>query len=288
MFPAGRFPDAVLCYSSGSGLELSLLVPFWILFPARHDLVRLLFPIAVPVPGSSVAVSVLCRRHGGHHPRAQVYTLSLSRALVLFLPFFVIGATYSKTILRTTARSRSRGMPQASRCSAPLSSTFMPGRTSVEGGSTAASVVGTRLRTPDIQGLLIRARLLGVARIATLLFLSLMPNQNGLLAMLGRRSLAVFVLHGFVVPAVTPRLQSVLHEAGGLDSRLDVCLVLTVVIVAVCSRRGVRRVNSPASAPALWIQPPCHSESSPRSLPIIGYQNAAGYAMAISTGLQLN
>ncbi|MFD1211657.1 acyltransferase family protein [Arthrobacter sp. GCM10027362] len=213
----------------GANRTFSLTAPFWILwFLLAMIWWFLLLPVVRRFPKTSVAVSVLIASVSGVIEPVD-YTLSLSRTLV-FLPFFVIGAVYGKRLLAAVPR-----LPAAAKasCLAVAAAVWLLlYRLDIDQAWLYGSEPFGRLDTPDLQGIAVRAGLLAAAGIATIGFLALVPDRTGVLAAVGRRSLAVFVLHGFVVLSLRPYLQTLLDTAGSAGT-LAVCLLVTAATVAV-------------------------------------------------------
>jgi len=211
--------------------SFSLLAPFWILwFLLAMIWWFLLLPVVQRFPKSSLAGSVLIAVGAGTIGWVD-YTLTLSRAAV-FLPFFVLGATYGKRILAAVPRLP---LPAKLACGAVAAAAWLQlYRLRIDQAWFYGSTPFDRLDVADPVGIAIRAGLLLVAFIATLGFLSLVPNRQGLLATAGKRSLAVFILHGLVVLACRPYLRTLLDSIGSVPT-LAICLLLTLAIVAVFS-----------------------------------------------------
>ncbi|NKX49821.1 acyltransferase family protein, partial [Arthrobacter deserti] len=215
----------------GVNRSFSALVPFWILwFLLAMIWWFLLLPVIQRFPKTSVAASVPLAVAAGTVEWAD-YTLSLSRAAV-FLPFFVVGVVYGKRILAAAPRR-----PAAAKlgCGAVAAAAWLLlYRIEVEQAWLYGSTPFHRLDVADLEGMPVRAGLLAVAAIATLGFLSLVPVRPGMLAAAGRRSLAIFVLHGLVVLVFRPYLRTLLDSIGSLPT-LALCLGLTLATVAVFS-----------------------------------------------------
>ncbi|MCG2622285.1 acyltransferase family protein [Arthrobacter sp. I2-34] len=215
----------------GANRSFSLLVPFWILwFLLAMIWWLLLLPLVQRFPKASVAVSVLLAAVAGTVEWVD-YTLSLSRTLV-FLPFFVVGAAYGKRILAAVPR-----LPTSAKLGAValgVAAWLLLYELQIKQAWLYGSKPFYRLDIDDPEGIVVRAGLLCIAAVAALGFLSLVPDRPGVLAALGRRSLAVFLLHGFVVLGLQPYLRTLPEEIGSLPT-LAVCLLLTLAIVAVFS-----------------------------------------------------
>ncbi len=212
----------------------SPIVPFWILwFLLAMCWWQMLVPIIARFPRSSIMLAILVSIASGTIESIG-YDFTLSRALV-FLPFYVVGASYGQVILSAAAR-----MPVAWKimgaCMA-IGAWMLLYFQEVRPRWFYGSFSYERLDVPDAQGVLIRIGLLCIASATVVIFLSLMPNKDGLLAMLGRRSLAIYVMHGFLVLAATPYLPAVLEGAGSAAA-FSACLVLTALTVAIFAIPG--------------------------------------------------
>lgn len=211
--------------------SFSPLAPFWILwFLLAMIWWFLLLPVIQRFPNASLAGSVLLAATAGTVGWVD-YTLSLSRTAV-FLPFFVLGATYGKRILAAVPR-----LPLAAKlaCGAvTVAAWLLLYKLQIDQAWLYGSTPLDRLDIGYPEGIAVRAGLLLVAFIATLGFLTLVPNRTGLLATAGKRSLAVFILHGFVVLICRPYLRTLLDSIGSVLT-LAVCLLLTLATVAVLS-----------------------------------------------------
>jgi fucose 4-O-acetylase-like acetyltransferase len=207
----------------------SLQAPFWILwFLLSLIWWYLLLPVVLRWPKLSTAAAVLLALAGGAVEWVD-YTLSLSRTLV-FLPFFVIGAAYGKRILAALPHLPAAAKPA---CGAvAVAAWLLLYKLRIDQGWLYGSEPFARLATPDLQGIAVRAGLLAVAAITTAGFMSLVPGRAGLLEAAGRRSLAVFVLHGFVVLSLRPYLRTILDSFGSVAAS-GIALLVTAVTVGI-------------------------------------------------------
>lgn len=186
----------------GRGLSRVWLVqPYWLLwFLWSLACWRLMLPLLrrLPMP---LAVSVIVALGAGLLPWVG-YLFGLSRTLV-FLPCFVAGhLTQRDWLLRNTPRLRvlAGALFAALGIFVWLMAT---GRVAVPNpqwlyGSAGYSALGT----PPIIGMAKRLALLACALVFTWAVFMLCPRNTGLLTGLGGRSLAPFLLHGFVVRGV--------------------------------------------------------------------------------------
>jgi len=157
--------------------SFSPLVPFWILwFLLAMIWWFLLLPVVQRFPKASLAGSVMLAAVAGTIGWVD-YTLSLSRAAV-FLPFFVLGATYGKRILAAVPR-----LPLAVKLACgvvAVAAWLLLYKLRIEQAWLYGSTPFYRLDVADPLGIAIRVGLLFVAFIATMGFLSLVPNRQGL------------------------------------------------------------------------------------------------------------
>lgn len=227
----------------GLNKTFSLLIPFWILwFLLAMCWWQLIMPLIRKFPRTSIAVSLLTAIFSGTFESIG-YDLTLSRTLV-FLPFFVIGATHGQVILRM-AYQLPRVAKLVGGIVAGVAWTYLCAQ-NIRPGWLYGSFSFERLKVEDEAGILIRIGLMIIAMLVVLTFLSLMPKSSTVLVALGRRSLAIFALHGFIVLAVTPLMPIVLQKSGNVIA-VGICLLLTVFTVAIFSLpvfdRTIRRIS---------------------------------------------
>lgn len=227
----------------GLNKTFSLLIPFWILwFLLAMCWWQLLMPVIRKFPRVSIAVSLLTAIFSGTFEPIG-YDLTLSRTLV-FLPFFVLGATHGQSILRAAYRL-SRVAEFVAVLVIGVAWTYLYLQ-NIRPGWLYGSFSFERLKVEDETGILIRIGLMIIAMLVVFAFVSLTPGSNAALVALGRRSLAIFVLHGFVVLAVTPLMPIVLQKSGNFIA-VGICLLLTVLTVAIFALpvfdRTIRRIS---------------------------------------------
>lgn len=227
----------------GLNKTFSLLIPFWILwFLLAMCWWQLLMPVIRKFPRVSIAVSLLNAIFSGTFEPIG-YDLTLSRTLV-FLPFFVLGATHGQSILRAAYR-----LPRVAKFVAVLvigvAWTYLYLQ-NIRPGWLYGSFSFERLKVEDETGILIRIGLMIIAMLVVFAFISLTLGSSAALVALGRRSLAIFVLHEFVVLAVTPLMPIVLQKSGNFIA-VGICLLLTVLTVAIFALpvfdRTIRRIS---------------------------------------------
>ncbi len=233
-------PEATFTWNTPYWILWFLLALIWwlLLTPAIHR-----FPRASVVLSIAVAASASAMPFAG-------YPFALGRTLT-FLPFFVIGYLHGKDILNwcSSARGAIRGWGVAAAVALPVVLFVLD----VDNGWLYGSMSANELNEGAGPGMLTRTALMLVAAIMTAGFLMVIPKMPGTAwSVLGRRSLAVYLFHGFIVKAADPYLPAVL--AGNNALSLLLVAVLTVGTLALTSWRPldamVRRIGRPRAATA--------------------------------------
>jgi fucose 4-O-acetylase-like acetyltransferase len=225
--------------------DVSLLQPYWLMWflfalalwrAALPYVARLRWPLAF-----AVAASVLVPFTAKAGNDAVYRTLGL-------LPFFVLGYLLPPGFHRGLRRRRIRAAGLAAFVAAGGTCWLLaPAANEVWvywRGSYAS------LDAPGLAGPLIRTALLLVGTLLSLSFLAWVPERR-LLARLGRRTMYVFLLHGFVLLAA--------RRLGWYDPVDSWPMVLAVLALAVCLAAAlaspvVRRVFRPAVEPTgAWL-----------------------------------
>jgi fucose 4-O-acetylase-like acetyltransferase len=224
--------------------DFSPFMPFWLLwFLLGMIWWLLLLPLVWRAPRSAVAVSVVIAVAAGAIDEMG-YAFSISRVLV-FLPFFITGTVYGKQIL-DFASNIGRWLKFCAGAACLALGWFLF-TTDIHQGWLYGSYSFERLNADTGEGLAIRGGLLAIAALTTFTVLSLMPRHRNPAAVIGRRSLGIFLLHGFVVLAVTPLL-----PAGRMGANTMIALVACVFIALLVVRilaappidRSVRQYGS--------------------------------------------
>lgn len=223
--------------------DFSAFMPFWILwFLLGMIWWLLLLPLVMKVPKTAVATSLVIAIAAGAID-VMGYAFSISRALV-FLPFFIIGALYGRQILDFATSIPTKWKVGAAVLCCVLGLILFS--TDIHQGWLYGSYSFDRLNAGTAEGLATRAGLLAIAALTTFAVLSLLPQHQNPATVIGRRSLGIFVLHGFVVLAATPLLPGPLG-ANNIWA-LVACAVIAIVTVSVLSAppfdRGVRLYTS--------------------------------------------
>ncbi len=227
----------------GIDRQFAIERPFWILwFLLGMMWWLLLLPVVTRFPKATIALSIVIALVVGALDSVG-YSLSLSRALV-FLPFFVVGATYGKRIVR--ALGDATWAWKAIALVAAVGAWLLVYSQDIPHQWLYGSFSFDRLDTPDVLGLGTRAALLILATVAISALLCISPNRQGFVARLGRNSLAIYVLHGFVVLAaaeVLPAIQDQWGSTGVLALGLALAAVTTVLLGLPVFENSIRRAS---------------------------------------------
>lgn len=204
--------------------EFDSLVPYWITwFLLAMVWWTLSTPLIERFPRALLSVSVLAALFGGIIPTYD-YELSLSRTLV-FWPFFVVGKLYGAQIL-SWAGSRTPvqrgGLALAAVTPMLLFYLFDPDKlwfygvrnfdwhdVGIPEGAATRLIVGLS------------------AALSTVAFCTFMSNREGYLCKVGRNSLAVYLLHGFVIRLLDIPLD------GSLDHVSSPVMLVACVLLAM-------------------------------------------------------
>lgn len=207
--------------------DFSPFMPFWLLwFLLGMIWWLLLLPLVWKAPRTSVAVSVVIAIAAGTIDEMG-YAFSISRVLV-FLPFFITGTVYGKQILDFAST-----IPKWCKLAAGAACLvfgWVLFATDIHQGWLYGSYSFDRLNAGIAEGFAIRTGLLLVAAAATFTVLSLMPRHRNQVAVIGQRSLGIFLLHGFVVLALTPLLPPGQLGANSVTALVACCFVALLVV----------------------------------------------------------
>ncbi|MGP5396844.1 acyltransferase family protein [Arthrobacter rhombi] len=216
------------------GAEFEWDAPFWMLWFLVAMIWWLLltpiidrFPRASIVASTGLAIAVTTAPWIG-------YPLSLGRAIV-FLPFYAVGYVYGKRVLNwcMSAPRVLRGAMVTAAASSMVGLYFAH----LKHGWFYGSMSAESLDTSPAEGLVIRSGLLLVAVLGTMAFLMLVPQRESPgLAMVGRHTLPVFLLHGFIVLGAELYLPAVLAR----NNVVALAFVLTLTAVTVLLTSGPR------------------------------------------------
>lgn len=201
--------------------------PHWIMW---FLLAMIWWTLTVPFierfPRTLVASSALVGVCAGVLPFAGA-ELSISRTLV-FWPFFVVGKVYGKKLLAFTA-----DLPLWTRVGGCVVA-FLPLLALFVVDTDANWLYGasnfSTLEISDPRGILIRACLTLIAFLAILALLAAVPDVRGPITVIGERSLSVYLLHGFLIIALSPALEQ--FFAGGYGHAVQIGAVVISVFAA--------------------------------------------------------
>lgn len=209
--------------AKGNVFSSDLITPYWILWFLLSMIWWIgLLPVLLKSPAPlliSVGVSVAA----GLFQWAE-YPLSLGRTLV-FLPFFVAGHLFGGRMLSKSARQgRWQRLMLLLVILGGAASLFV---LDVQNHWFYGAFPYSSLGVAGWEACLTRFGLIVVAAACTFAFIGLVPSSRGWLSTIGRNSLAVFLLHGFVVKVVGKLLGHI---------ELPTLFILTlVVIIAVAT-----------------------------------------------------
>lgn len=221
--------------------DFDFLVPYWITwFLLALVWWTLTVPLIERFPRTMLGLSVLAGIFGGLIPDYD-YELSIARALA-FWPFFVLGRLYGARILSWAGRRRPlhrAGLLVAA--AVPLVLFYLYDVDKIW-------FYGSRgfdwLEVSLAEGAGARAVIAVSAVLSTLVLLALVPKGAGALATVGRRSLAVYLMHGFVVRMLNRPLDDIL-EVVPSAVMVVVCFILAAATTWLFSRSawdtGIRR-----------------------------------------------
>lgn len=214
---------------AGGKSPVGLFQPYWMMWFLLSMIWWMLFlPVINRLPYPLV-ISTALAVGAGLVPSID-YGFSLSRTLV-YLPFFVAGNLYGWRLLAWLKQLSSlfglAGMVLFLSVAA-----FFLMQADLAGNWFRGSQGYAALGSGEADGLLIRSGLLGLASMALILFLLALPANQSWLTKLGSASLAVFLLHGFVVKPFGVLVGSKLADYS-TGSLLVLLLGLSAVTVAV-------------------------------------------------------
>lgn len=225
----------------GLGPNFDFLVPYWITwFLLALVWWTLTVPLIERFPRAMLGISVLAGIFGGLIPEYD-YELSIARALT-FWPFFVLGRVYGARILSWAGRRRP--LQRAGLLCAAVIPVLLFYLSDVEKLWFYGSRGFDWLDASITEGAGTRAVISVSAALSTLALLTLVPKGAGVLATVGRRSLAVYLMHGFVVRLLNRPLDDVL-EVVPSTAMVVVCFILAAATTWLFSRAawdtGIRR-----------------------------------------------
>lgn len=227
---------------AGDSFEWSWTTPHWILwFLVGMIGWTLTVPLIERFPRTMVAVSLVASIGVGLVPFAG-YDFSLSRMLV-FWPFFVLGRTVGPRLLKVAAGLQV--WTAIGLCVVAIVPTIALFIVDIDKGWLYGSRNFESLEVSDGRGMLIRVCLLLIALVAIVALVAAVPDSRGPVAVMGQRSLSVFLLHGLVVIALTPALAE--FFAGGYGHAVQI----GAVVISGFAAWGVAFVL--ALQPSHWV-----------------------------------
>ena len=180
----------------GLNPDFDFLVPYWLTWFLMSMVWWMLsVPFIERFPRAMLMISVAAGLVGGALPMAD-YELSISRTMV-FWPFFVVGKVYGSRILHWAGSRSPRQI--AGLVAAALTTTLVFYLYDVNKEWFYGSRNFDWFDVTVPEGLGMRAAVALGAGLSTVALLAATSQKKGYLATVGRHSLAVYLLHGFVV-----------------------------------------------------------------------------------------
>ncbi|MGO2861266.1 MAG: acyltransferase family protein [Brevibacterium sp.] len=211
--------------------DYSLLTPFWyswFLLSMAWWMVTV--PFIERFPRAVLVTSVAVGLFGGVLPILDT-ELSAARTMV-FWPFFVIGKLYGKQILDwagNLAIWQKFGLSAAAL--AAITAFYLD---DVDNDWLFGSLNFAHFHVGIPEGVGIRLILDIGALLMTLTLLAWVGEKQNVLATIGRHSLSVYVLHGFVVRGLQPALDDSLEVIGPI-AVFGICLGIAVLVTWILS-----------------------------------------------------
>lgn len=221
----------------------ALDTPFWILwFLFALACWTVLTPLMARFGKLATAVAVVLALAAVTVPWVG-YPYSAARMLA-FLPFFTVGFVYGKRILAWAAATTVASRIVLAGCAVLIVAALL--WVQLAPGWFYGSYDAERLKAGQLEAVLIRGGLMIGAAVLTVTLLVLLPNHKNVVATVGRRSLSVYLLHGFVVLTVTPYLKTMF--AVNPYTALLIVAVLVAGTVTIASAPAVdaalRRIST--------------------------------------------
>lgn len=217
--------------------EFEWNAPFWMLwFLLAMAWWLLLTPIIEKFPRASIAASILLAVGVTVVPWIG-YPLSLGRAFV-FLPFYAVGYVYGKRVLNWCMAAP--GLLKGVSVAVAVTTVMVLYSKDIKHGWYHAALSSEELDTGPAEGLVIRSVLLAVAALSIMAFLMLVPTQEQMgLSKVGRHTLPVFLLHGFIVLCAEPYLPDILA-----DNNIVAIVLVGVLTAGTVLLMSGRRTNA--------------------------------------------
>ncbi|WP_394163680.1 acyltransferase family protein [Galactobacter valiniphilus] len=209
-----------------------LIEPYWILwFLFALALWQALMPLVERFPRTLVVASVAVGAAAGLIPAIGT-EFTLSRATV-YLPFFVVGAVYGKRFL--AAIDRLPGMARAGLVLVAVACALYLGTQGIARHWLYGNRSVDDLNAGLLEGLALRLVLDAMAFVGLAALWAVLPRREGWFTVPGRRSLAIYLLHGIPVTLLSAWLRDVLDLPLGTPLLLAASVGLTCITVAVFS-----------------------------------------------------
>ncbi|MGF9698416.1 acyltransferase family protein [Paenibacillus sp. MABNR03] len=225
-------------------MKLSFFAPYLLLwFLASHFCWRLLLRLTISwKPVHRLIASIVLGIIAGYLP-VDGFWLSFSRTFV-FLPFFMIGYDYGATI-RSYLRS-GWGRNAAAALSAGLLIWIGLGGLEMSTGWLMGSMTYAELGHHEWYAGIYRLGIYALEIVSGALFLAWVPSLTSKLTDLGRRTLYVFLLHGFLV-RLTIWSGVYNHIESGLY--IPVIVVIAVMFAVLLAHPAIRHAFRPLIEP---------------------------------------
>ncbi|WP_198394238.1 acyltransferase family protein [Brevibacterium yomogidense] len=235
---------------AGDPFAWSWTTPHWILWFLLGMIGwTLTVPLVERFPRTLAIVSVAVSISAGLAPFAD-YEFSLSRMLV-FWPFFVLGRVAGPRLLkRTTLLPTWTGVGLCAVALVPMLTLFIA---DISRGWLYGSKNFDYLDTPALQGLLIRFCLIAIALLAIFALAAVLPDARNALAVMGERSLSIYLLHGFAVIALAPTLTELFDGGYGHAIQIGAVVLCACAALGIAHLLALRPVHRAVAVPAKRI-----------------------------------
>lgn len=238
--------------------DFDFLVPYWITWFLLALVWWLLtVPLIERFPRTMLSLSLVTGLFGGLIPEYD-YQLSIARALA-FWPFFVIGKLYGHRILSWA------GSGGLGKRAGLLGAAMVPVGVFYYFDVDKLWFYGSRgfefMDATAVEGSALRGIIALCAMLSTLAVLAWVPRGAGMWATVGRRSLAVYLMHGFMVRALNRPLDDILEVVPG-PVMVMVCFILSALTTWFFALpmwdKGIRRYGEGviwlATLPYQWVR----------------------------------
>jgi fucose 4-O-acetylase-like acetyltransferase len=226
------------------------LTPYWLLwYLPSLACWRLLLPLFARLR-FALPLAVAIALAAGLAPWID-YPLSLSRTLVFF-PLFLLGYLMGARCLQHLGRARVRRMAAAIILLGAAVGAWV--LRDLDPEWLYASVGYGTLNVAPLPGAAIRLALLTASAACAASVLALVPRHTRH-AGVGRRSLTVYLVHGFLVRAlVAAGVFTLLARAVPSWVALPLCLAAGLAVARLLSTRWADRLTTPLTRPVTWLR----------------------------------